>query len=259
MQEAEASGSIDSIHFDIPTADANHSAGVWTISPGSGLPTMFTTVTIDASTQPGWAGDPIVALDGSGPGAGPDGIYVGAANTEIRGFVIHSFSDDGIFVDAAPGATIAGNWIGLLPDGTTAAGNGGNGIIVGSGSTGVTFGGPLAADRNVVSANVSDGILVTEDGNTFVNNYIGTDATGTLNRGNGDSGIEINGAAGTVVADSVVSGNTSYGLDIRAAGATGISVRGNYVGTNAAGTGPLGNGSHGVIIRTGASSNTVVP
>ncbi|MDJ0496614.1 MAG: PKD domain-containing protein, partial [Acidimicrobiia bacterium] len=257
MREAEASGTVDTIHFKMPPTESGHSAGVWTITPTSALPLMLTTMTIDAATQTGWAGDPIVAIDGSSAGAGADGFYVGAANSEIRGFVIHSFLSDGTVLDSAPGSTIAGNWIGLLPDGSTPAGNGNKGIIVGSGATGVTVGGSVNADRNVVSANTSDGIQVTADGATIENNYIGTDATGALARGNGDSGMEINGAASTTIVDNLVSGNTNYGIDMRAVGSTLNSVRGNFIGTDIAGTGDLGNGTDGVAIRNGANSNTI--
>jgi parallel beta-helix repeat protein len=48
----------------------------------------------------------------------------------------------------------------------------------------------LTADRNVISANGANGIIVTgASSNLIEGNYIGTDAGGTLNRANAYNGI----------------------------------------------------------------------
>jgi hypothetical protein len=57
-------------------------------------------------------------------------------------------------------------------------------------------------------------------------------------------------------ATNVISGNTNYGVGITDAGTTGNLVAGNLIGTNAAGSAPLGN-YYGVYIQVGASSNTI--
>ena len=55
----------------------------------------------------------------------------------------------------------------------------------------------------------------------------------------------------------MISGNTVHGVEISDAGTTDDTVLGNRIGTNAAGTGPLGNHGSGVVIEAGATGNTV--
>ena len=91
----------------------------------------------------------------------------------------------------------------------------------------------------------------------------GTDATGTLDRGNARDGIEINGAnntiGGTTASErNLLSGNTEAGIYIHGACATSNVVQGNYIGINAAGTAGVGNTLSGIVITDpGASANTI--
>jgi hypothetical protein len=77
-------------------------------------------------------------------------------------------------------------------------------------------------------------------------NYVGTDVSGTVALGNGTGVLvafdparfhTIGGTA--AAARNVISGNTEVGLDLFASRAT---VQGNYIGTDARGRSPLGNG-----------------
>jgi uncharacterized repeat protein (TIGR01451 family) len=163
--------------------------------------------------------------------------------------------------------SIQGNRIGTDAAGSTAVGNGGDGISVDDGGTGAQFadghtgpalvlGGDTAAARNVVSANGHDGIVLRGVYSEFnvlsrvTNNYIGTNAAGTAALGNAVDGIRVLGQGfdvGGVGTGNVISGNGADGIDIssgqrtQAGNFVGINVLGNYVGTNAAGTGALGN------------------
>src|SRR5207237_297804 len=88
-------------------------------------------------------------------------------------------------------AALSANIIGLAEDGSTARGNSLNGVSI-EGSVSV-LGNGGAPTRNVISANGRDGVRVsgaTGPGNrsTIRDNYIGTDATGMLARGNGSNG-----------------------------------------------------------------------
>ncbi len=104
------------------------------------------------------------------------------------------------------------------------------------------------------------GILITgAGGNTIAGNHVGTDAAGTaaapnywgITTDNSTNNI----IGGTTAADrNIVSGNSWRGVNL-ASGATGNLVRGNYIGTNAAGTAPLSN-LIGVYIRE-APGNTI--
>src|SRR2546426_9701517 len=58
IEEANAHAGADTIAFSI-------GSGVQTITPGSQLPAILEPVTIDGTTQPGFAGEPIIELDGS--------------------------------------------------------------------------------------------------------------------------------------------------------------------------------------------------
>ncbi len=91
-------------------------------------------------------------------------------------------------------------------------------------------------------------------GNVIEANHLGTDVTGTLARGNGNSGVAINGSSNNRIGGplptqrNVVSGNGTHGVSITGAASTGNVVQGNYIGTTAAGTAALANLFQGVEI-----------
>jgi Calx-beta domain len=87
-------------------------------------------------------------------------------------------------------------------------------------------------------------------GNQIQGNFIGTNAAGTVAVPNHD-GMRINVASETIggtspAARNVISGNTANGI-LLASGAA-ITVQGNYIGTNAAGTGAVPNGANGIFM-----------
>ena len=165
-----------------------------------------------------------------------------------------NFGDDGIDVSSsAAGSVIVGNHVGVDASGLLPRGNGDDGIDIEGPN--VTIGGTTAADRNVVSANLQDGIEVgpgAAAGTIIVGNYIGTDVTGVGDLGNADDGIQISAAAtGTIVGGTgpfdgnVISGNGGRGLDIFGTGTTGNVVQGNLIGVDKDGTTPLPNDQDG--------------
>jgi hypothetical protein len=122
-------------------------------------------------------------------------------------------------------------------------------------SSGNTFVRGLAINRFVGS-----GILATGPGqNTLYGNYIGTDASGTIARGNLFAGIAISGGSETRIGaaiyappgapsppPTIVSGN-GVGITI-ANGANFTAVVNTRIGTDISGTLPLGNSSNGILI-----------
>jgi len=261
------------IAFNIP------GTGVHPISVvGSSLPTIdHANLTIDGYTQPGATvntlaeGDNaviLIQLDGVGAGSSTSGLTLCAASTTIKGLSITRFVQRGLKIGdpslssvcgsgtrTADDSIIVGNFVGLKPDGMTSAGNSFGGVLLNS-SPNVRIGGSAAADRNVISANGADGIDVVNPnvtGTAILGNYIGTDKSGTLDRGNNTSGIilAINSNGVTVggavpnriafnnigiVATAASAGNDLAANDIFANNALGIDLCGANCGGNGDGT-----------------------
>ncbi|MDQ3117161.1 MAG: right-handed parallel beta-helix repeat-containing protein [Verrucomicrobiota bacterium] len=177
--------------------------------------------------------------------------------------VISGNGGSGIIFNAGGGAifgpvTIQGNLIGLGANGTTALGNGGSGIEDEADPT-ATIGAVLIR-QNIISSNGGDGILYASTNTTVQGNGIGTDITGTLDRGNAFLGIEMVGdhrdaldpsatfltIGGTGSGDgNIISGNDAGGISIRNANAV---IQGNFIGTQADGVSALGNNADGILV-----------
>lgn len=281
--------------------DANSTIGSDTISfsVGSGniqialqspLPPIIYPVTIDGSTQSGYAGSPIVEISGSSAGVNAQGLRVtgSAAGSSIKGLIINRFSAQGIFIDTN-NVTVTNSYIGTNASGNAPAGNAGDGIAIFSGTSlasanGNIIGGVNASDRNVISGNGGNGIGITAqvggtaNSNLIRGNYVGTNAAGTGAIANTGDGILINhadgggpasaqnniigGTTGTTPngactgACNLVSGNGANGIGLWHGGVSGSLVYGNYVGTNAAGNGAVANGNIGIEVNE-APNNTV--
>ncbi|MDJ0962137.1 MAG: DUF2341 domain-containing protein, partial [Acidimicrobiia bacterium] len=264
IEEANALPGADTITFGIPTSEPGYSGTPLSYTIGiaaTGLPPITGTVTIDGTSQTGFAGSPIVELNGTGTNVDVDGLVfsTGSNGSTVRGIVINRFADDGIG-GTADSITVAGTYIGTNVSGTTDLGNGGDGIQA-DGNTWI-IGGTDAADRNVISGNTDDGVQLFGDGHTVLGNYIGTTAAGTGPIANTDDGVEVaststaNVLGGTAIgARNVISGNGGEGVLINISGSN--QVLGNYIGVDATGSAALGNSGNGVTIQGGASGNTV--
>ena len=88
-----------------------------TIGLQSALPAITNPVTIDGTSEPGYFGDPMIILNGSGAGASANGLTVEAANVTVKGLAIESFGGDGILVGGGTGDVITGDFIGITPPG----------------------------------------------------------------------------------------------------------------------------------------------
>jgi parallel beta-helix repeat protein len=154
-----------------------------------------------------WVGTTGTGTSGDG---NDTGINIQGANTIIGGAgvgnVITSNSNEGINItgSGATGTIIQGNIIGLDPDGATGSGNTDVGIALLTGSDNTIIGGTTVETRNIISNNY-EGIEINSDNNLVQGNYIGTDITGLLDRGNRlDDGVEIQSSAtGNLIGGSV--------------------------------------------------------
>ena len=205
----------------------------------------------------------MVELNGSSAGATADGFTVTGDNSEFRGLAINRFGDDAFNVDAgAAGTVIAGNHIGTDASGLLDRGNGGSGIDLGTGSGPTLVGGTAAEDRNVISGNGNDGIIIFEsDGNTIIGNYIGTDITGNAPLPNAADGIALgstssNNIIGQPGAGNVLSGNTNDGLELDN-DLTGNIIQSNIIGLGADGSTLVPNNRHGLVLYDGVNNTQV--
>lgn len=152
----------------------------------------------------------------------------------------------------ANGNTVRNNKVGTDQSGTAAIGGSANGIELKSPNN--TVGGQSAGDRNIVSGNGSHGLAVLgvdAYDNRIEGNFIGVDVSGTMALGNGLDGLRIETGDDNLVLDNVISSNDDHGVRL-ANGADGTQILGNRIGTDAAGSLPLGNALHGV--RLGGSN-----
>ncbi len=227
----------DTIQFNIA------GVGPHTIQPTSALPLITDTVTIDGSTQSGFVSTPVIELDGTAAGINTDGLrlQVGSDGSIIRSLAINRFQDEGIDI-RSDNNLVAGNHIGLTPAGTGALGNTGVGILLTDGATNNTIGGIVATDRNVISGNSQNGILINATGNhhhQVQGNYIGTDVNGTTALGNTLDGIRVqnnassNAIGGTAAgAGNLIAHNTASGIVISGAASRHNALYGNVIHTN---------------------------
>jgi hypothetical protein len=264
MLNANANPGLDTIVFNISGA-APH-----TITLTSALPTITDAVTIDGTSEPDFAGSPVIELNGASAGDDANGLTITAGNSTVRGLVINRFTTvnytggHGIELSTNGGNIIEGNFIGTDVTGRQARGNGLEGVFVNQ-SPNNTIGGTTAAARNVISGNGEDGIVIyssASSGNTVQGNYIGTDLTGSADLGNFLEGLGINRAPNnriggtTAGAGNVISGNDGAGLAIFLDGASGNLVQRNFIGADNDGSASLGNTYDGVIILLNVSANT---
>src|SRR6185503_13088420 len=91
------------------------------INPVSALPAITDEILIDGTTQPGYAGEPLVALVGTSAGSA-NGLVVQGGNSEVRALVIERFHGSGIELRSA-GNVVAGCHLGTVAAGTSRAGN----------------------------------------------------------------------------------------------------------------------------------------
>jgi hypothetical protein len=240
------------IAFNIPTTDPSHdpstgSFDVLTPAPGlttiPNLPDVTAPATIDGYTQPGAQVNTLAQGDNAvlkivlngGPvyedgtqqnvGAGPVALNLVGGNSTVRGLVINNLGSQ---------------------------------------------------DNNPPGDNYADGILITTDNNVIEGNFIGTDVTGRQAQGNSGTGVHVgsgsynrigmlgdgagdfadrniisaNGLTTNGVSSSVANGDAGIRLDA----ASNNVVAGNYIGTDASGTQPLGNYIWGVLVEAADTS-----
>ena len=252
---ANANPGLDTIDFAIS------GPAQYIITLASALPAITDPIVLDGSSQTGFAGTPLIQINGVGLSG--DGLILGAGSTgsTVKDLDIYHFSGAAIHLLSNKNV-VQGNYLGTDVTGTAAGPGNSQGVLIDTNASGNTIGGTGAGAGNVVSGNSSDGIDISSDGNFVQGNKIGTNAAGTAVLGNGIPGAALGGAGvrffgGTsnTVANNVISGNDNEGIFIHPGGNHEM-VLGNFIGTNAAGTAALGNGLDGIALLQSAG-NTI--
>lgn len=260
IEEANAlanAGGPDRVHFNIP------GAGPHTIEPTSALPGITDVLVLDGYTQNGASPNQNtitrrinalikIQLAGRLAGLNADGLRLLGGASTVQGLAIFGFSGHGIDV-RSNGHQITGNFIGTSAAGTAGPGNL-TGIHVADASD-VVIGGLVPVTRNLISANDTAGVVLT---NTTVRasiqgNFIGADITGTARLPNGDNGLDVHGTDHLIgstfnTGRNVISGNGGGGVTLRSTNPNQTRVHGNFIGTDLTGSFAVANGGAGVSI-----------
>jgi titin len=128
-----------------------------------------------------------------------------------------------------------------------------------------SLGGATPAERNLISGNLQDGVVLDHaSGCTVSGNFIGTDVAGlapVANKGNGlrlDGFSQANTIGGTTPGErNVIAGNAASGLFLNDANTSDNVVQGNFIGLDATGTAPVSNKGAGLTLMGGAHDNLI--
>ncbi len=265
IEDANANPGLDNITFNI-------ASGVQTIKLQSALPYINSPVVIDATTQPGYTGSPLIELNGIQ--VSDNGLNIFAGNSIVRGLVINRFQGSAIKIQFFGGNVIEGNYIGhnVAGDsggvGIDSIANRGNGVYI-KNSPNNRIGGTILAARNVISANAFPDIAITDTGSTgniVQGNYLGTDASGMYAIFYFDSssnGVLIRrGASRTIVggtdpgAGNVISGVYRAGIQLMDSLTSDNVIQGNIIGLDRYAFDRVPN-QNGIRITNGASNNVI--
>ncbi|MBK7141500.1 MAG: T9SS type A sorting domain-containing protein [bacterium] len=165
---------------------------------------------------------------------------------------------------------VIGNFVGPDQSGITGPGNGGHGLYIGAGSSDNFIGGIGITNRNYLCGNLGDGVKIEgpdSEGNIVLGNSIGMDITGYVAMGNRGHGVSLtNGARRNQIgltdsgSTNIISGNLGHGISITGAGSDENSIRGNLIGFDSSGFGPVGNGEYfgaGVYLGEGVARTVI--
>jgi hypothetical protein len=161
----------------------------------------------------------------------------------------------GVAVSNTGGKSILNNLIGTDRTGTLRQPNG-TGVELAN-ATFTTVGGSPPA-RNVISGNFGDAVdLVDGAFNAVRYNFIGLDATGTRDLGNGADGVRTSGIEQNYLIDrNVISGNAGNGVSLADSAFPDLNntelIQSNYIGTALDGVSPVGNDGAGVRVENHA-------
>ncbi len=256
MTNANTNPGLDTIAFNVSGSGCSGS-GVCTIAPTAALPVILSPVLIDGYTQPGSSPNTIaqgalntvlkIVLSGvSIPGQTGLSIAQNGAGSTIRGLVVNGGFGSAIFSSLSNGNTVRGCFVGVDAAGTTTSPNA-LGIASELGND-FTVGGPSPADRNLVSGQTLSNIGIGTSDSTVEGNLLGPDISGAVALGPTIDSLVA--STNTQIRGNVVGGSTrGMVLGSISDAITGLTVQGNWVGTDVTETSDIGNLSAGIYIQ----------
>lgn len=239
-----------------------------TINAGSGYPALNLIaggVTINGFTAPSWVSDPIIEI--RGPGYGTAFSITNSPGSLLQGIIVRgNFGDPYINIDNSANTIVRGCWVGIDLTGNAGFGTAYANAILINNSANCQVGGNLVANPSykVVVATMGGAVKLTgtSTGGTIRGVYSGINAAGTTALANGnnshiDVGVGCNNTTigGATTGDGCVLARTMGGSGI-VLQSNNNTVKGNYVGTNAAGTAAMAIQNHGLYIKA-TSYNTI--
>ncbi|MCU0414690.1 MAG: right-handed parallel beta-helix repeat-containing protein [Ignavibacteriaceae bacterium] len=225
IQEANALAGRQTIYFYIP------GTAPYVIQPGSVLPYITEQVFLNATSQKGYLGSPLVQVNGLN-----GGLTITGGSSTMRGLALNNSAGYSLTLSASGGNNIESNKIagvsinssGNNINGNTISNSTTNGILILAGAINNLIGNSSA---NNITGNAGYGISIADaNGNQILNNTFGN---------NGLGGVLISNSAG-IVTGNTLSGNTGVGITLN--GGTGSQISNNTIGTNTGGGVSLSNG-----------------
>jgi hypothetical protein len=266
ITDANANPGLDTIAFNLT------GTGIRIIDISSVLPTVTSPVIIDGTSQPGYAGTPLVFIRANGT---TEALKITAGGSTLKGLTFGNFdgttTDGAINFSTAGGNVVTACTFGVLGDSTIDRNS--NEVIVIDGISNNRVGGSTAAERNYFGGDTFNrGVLIRNgaSNNRVAGNWFGVAPNGTAipnrisvviqdstnNTVGGTAGVTPGGACTGEC--NVISGNddTIGGVRITGATATGNNVISNFVGLLADGQTVNRNRIAGIRI-TGAPNNRI--
>ncbi|CAN5170378.1 hypothetical protein BH23CHL1_BH23CHL1_04640 [soil metagenome] len=281
IQEAVRDRGASTINFNIP------GPGVHTIVLTSELPTLWndsSPTTIDGYTQPGSAPNSSPSISNAAimvqiEGQGTDqfgALKITSSGNVIRGLAWYKFERVfWLYGQNAGNNVLTGNFIGTNSAGTfttnVTALTQAHGLHLEKGAGNNRIGGTALGERNVISGNGRHGIGMWHggtNGNLVFNNIVGLSPNGNTCLRNRIEGADINyGASNNIIGGTipgqrnVFTGMGIAGVDLsHGTNTTGNQVIGNFIGTNATGTGLVPNCVNnrlGMRVKDGVRNNLI--
>jgi len=197
-------------------------SGVQTITPLTALPDVNSNVTIDGSTQPGYAGTPVIELNDSSIATGGNGSCLVSSGT-LNALAVNRCSGRAISMN---GGRVTASFIGTDVTGHTALPNS---VGIAASGQAARIGGSTAAEGNLISGNTRD-VIAAAAGTEIAHNRIGTDLTGeTAFPFNGGAAISVENADDVSIHDNVI-GAHNVGIDCFLA--EGVLINNNHIGVS---------------------------